>query len=150
MGHITSGPEKFPGRSSRYFFPDRKSRSRPGIIARAIDGLVVSAGARLKARLTSCLWIHPPPVAVPRGRACTYVCTGCSARHMDVRGSPLTGPPLPTSGVVRIVVVPPPPLSRQPLSLSLSVSSSRVIPPVVMVTHGLEPPPAANQSSRPG
>lgn len=66
------------------------------------------------------------------------------------RGSPLTGPPLPTSGVVRIVVVPPPSLSRRPLSLSPSVSSSRVIPPVVMVTRGLEPPPAANQSSRPG
>lgn len=53
----------------------QKSRSRPGIIARAIDSLV-SAGARLKARLTSCLWIHPPTVAVPmpRGRACTYIC----------------------------------------------------------------------------
>lgn len=40
--------------------------------------------------------------------------------YEDVRGSPLTGPPLPTSGVVRIVVVPPPPLGGQPLSLSLS------------------------------
>lgn len=57
---------------------------------------------------------------MPRGWGCsTYVCTGCSARRMDVRGSPLTGPPLPAGGVVRIVVVPPPTPQQQAASLSL-------------------------------
>lgn len=59
---------------------------------------------------------------MPGGRGYTYVCTGCSTRRMDVWGSPLTGPPLPAGGVVRIVVVPPPPLKQPAASLSLPLS----------------------------